>query len=364
MIWLGDTALASGGVDGSVALWRAPSGGGSGGEPGAGGGAPKLLRREGGAHSLGVVSLSAGPAGVLLSTGLRCDTVLWAATVPFEGAGGASLARLRTWPLEPGTCWRSAHSPVSSSWAAGGEGGLLSLWAGAGVGAPDEPAHALVKTDLDFIASMAWSPDGRLVAAAGLDGSAAVVDAATGVVVAHIHRAHALPLCAVAWSHDGGLLYTCSRDRSVHTYDVGGLAAGAGVHSSPALSGTSAQCSTLPPRRPRIISPRLRLTAPSACGMCASASTCTPLRCTTARSPPLPGRRRVHTLRLCRPRALLQCTLPVLLLSAEDILVACLRICAFSTRQILHKGRRQRRLQAEVGSLMNRCHTRECARVR
>lgn len=229
VIWLGDTALASGGVDGSVALWRAPSGGGSGGEPGAGGGAPKLLRREGGAHSLGVVSLSAGPAGVLLSTGLRCDTVLWAATVPFEGAGGASLARLRTWPLEPGTCWRSAHSPVSSSWAAGGEGGLLSLWAGAGVGAPDEPAHALVKTDLDFIASMAWSPDGRLVAAAGLDGSAAVVDAATGVVVAHIHRAHALPLCAVAWSHDGGLLYTCSRDRSVHAYDVGGLAAGAGA---------------------------------------------------------------------------------------------------------------------------------------
>ena len=49
VLWLGDGAVASGGLDGSVALWRAPAPSAGAEASAASGGAPRLLRREAGA---------------------------------------------------------------------------------------------------------------------------------------------------------------------------------------------------------------------------------------------------------------------------------------------------------------------------
>jgi cytochrome c len=207
VVWLGDGALASGGFDGSVALWRVPGAGLAassssaavgGGDAADGGVAPRLLRREAGAHSLGVSALSAGPGGALLSTGLCADSALWAATLPSGdggGGGGASLARLRAWPAAAGGSFLSALSPAGSSWATAAEDAALAVLPAAD--AAGAPAAVLAQTGVDFIVALAWSPDGARVAVAAADGSAAVVDAATGAVVARVPRAHALPLCTV-----------------------------------------------------------------------------------------------------------------------------------------------------------------------
>ena len=64
-----------------------------------------------------------------------------------------------------------------------------------------------------------FSPDGRLIAAAGTDGVAKLLDARTGATV-HVLRGHEESVTAVAFSDDGRLLATASTDHDARIWDV------------------------------------------------------------------------------------------------------------------------------------------------
>lgn len=80
---------------------------------------------------------------------------------------------------------------------------------------------ALWKATLpDCAAALAWSPDGRQLAAATLAGPVVVFDAAGGRAVVE-HAGHAGGALTVAWSPDGARLATGGQDGRVVLHDAG-----------------------------------------------------------------------------------------------------------------------------------------------
>lgn len=83
-----------------------------------------------------------------------------------------------------------------------------------------------VATGADFISAVAYSPDGKLVGAVAMDGSAIVIDLEMSTVRAKI-AAHLLPCRSVAFSHDGLCLYTGGDDRRINVFDISSGTSGA-----------------------------------------------------------------------------------------------------------------------------------------
>jgi WD40 repeat protein len=71
----------------------------------------------------------------------------------------------------------------------------------------------------DFISAIAWSPDGKQLAAASVSGQLGIYDTALGQAVRVVEQAHADGGDAVAWRPDGQALATAGRDGTWRLWD-------------------------------------------------------------------------------------------------------------------------------------------------
>ena len=207
----GSDTLVTGSVDESVKLWR---------EGAAGGGALEQAHQFGGV-ALGAVSVAADATGTYGAvTALDSSVSVWRfADYAPVGAGVAAA---------PSEAWGAAFLP-----AAGGGGRALLALAGGSSGAVRlvdvESGEDVWKAAVPvgegrprkerFVLAVATSPDGRRVAAGAMDGTVALLDAATGAVVAKL-EGHFKPVRALAFTPDSRHLLTGCDDGAAHLYDA------------------------------------------------------------------------------------------------------------------------------------------------
>lgn len=72
----------------------------------------------------------------------------------------------------------------------------------------------------DFVSAVAWSPDGRQLAAASVSGQLGIYDNAGGKIIHLIEQAHADGGDAVAWRPDGKAVATAGRDGTWRLWDT------------------------------------------------------------------------------------------------------------------------------------------------
>ena len=71
----------------------------------------------------------------------------------------------------------------------------------------------------DHVNSMAWSPDGSLLAAASISGPITLFDAASGALK-HPLRGHGFGTASIAWQPGGKLLASCGQDGKARLWDT------------------------------------------------------------------------------------------------------------------------------------------------
>lgn len=170
--------LASASFDGSARLWDLASGAGR-----------VVATHEGGARGVAFAA-----DGRLASVGQ--DGILRLDGVPATGGG-----------LPLNGVVRAGRRLV----AAGSDGGLQ-------LAGPNGEAGNLRIADRPLTA-LAASPDGRLVAVAGLQGTLAIVELASGTVLRRL-EGPAFPLWSLAFSADGSEILTAGNDRLVRRWSV------------------------------------------------------------------------------------------------------------------------------------------------
>ena len=114
----------------------------------------------------------------------------------------------------PSTAWPSA--PTASCWPRGSADRAVKVWDVA----TGKRLYTLGEST-DWVYAVAWSPDGKHLAAAGVDRSIRVweVDRKGGKIV-HSVFAHEGPVTRLVYSADGKTLYSLSEDRSAKAWDT------------------------------------------------------------------------------------------------------------------------------------------------
>jgi cytochrome c len=219
---------ASGGEDGRIAVWAA-------GED-----TPALIL-EG--HTAPVVGLAVSPDGETIAS------ASWDATVRLWPSGGGAArvltghsanvnavaftadgtlvsagydSKLIVWPAAEGAAARTVTLPTPLNTLAALPGGRIAVGGADGrLRVLDIEGQVLVEAAVveTPVIGLAASPDGKLLAAAGLRGAIAVLDAVTLRPV-HLLVGPGLPVWSLAFTTDGRFLLTGGADRLVRRWDV------------------------------------------------------------------------------------------------------------------------------------------------
>jgi WD40 repeat protein len=188
--------LASGGADKTVRLWDL---------------ATSQLQLTLADHSSDVKAVAFSPDGQLLASGTRDAVRLW------DPATGQQLRILR---FDRST-WTVAFSPDGQLLASAGDGGTVRLWDSA-AGQQQRTLTARTgkgdggRDDLVSIRSVAFSPDGRLLAGA-VDDLVCLWDLATGDQLHILNSGRIRYVSSVAFSPDGQML--ASADETLRLWD-------------------------------------------------------------------------------------------------------------------------------------------------
>ncbi|MCE3216617.1 WD repeat-containing protein vip3 [Datura stramonium] len=176
-------------------------------------------------HCLGVVSVATHPTRRIAASA-SLDSFIRV----FEVDTNKTIATLEAPPSE---VWQLQFSPNGNNLAAAGGGSSsVKLW--------DTTQWQLVVTlsiprqgasqpsdkgsNKKFVLSVAWSPDGRLLACGSVDGTISVFDVARAKFL-HFLDGHNMPVRSLVFSpslHDSRILFSASDDGHVHVYDAEG----------------------------------------------------------------------------------------------------------------------------------------------
>lgn len=172
------------------------------------------------AHRAAITSLATPRNKSLLATSsLDGHVKVWGA------ADGAELKDVHVGPLESWALAFEASAPddtpidqlrVATTCQSGAA--ALSLWSLADAAKVATYGSAASAAQAATVA-IAYSPDGRLVASAAMDGSVSLFDANAGTK-RHTFAAHAMPVRALAFSADNSTLITASDDAQIRVHDV------------------------------------------------------------------------------------------------------------------------------------------------
>lgn len=219
----GPDLLVTGSVDETVKTWRAS------------GDACEETHTYTG-HALGVVSVAVDAQGLTASSALDSVIRVWDLTT------NETRAVMEAPPAE---VWAVAFDPhpdgARTLAAAGGAGACVNLFS---LETKDKTAvlslppagHDKERAD-KFVLSVAYSPDGKRLAAGAMDGTVAVFDVESARML-HVLEGHKMPVRSLAFSPDSKTLLTGCDDSNVHMYDAehAALAAAFTGHASWVLS--------------------------------------------------------------------------------------------------------------------------------
>ena len=200
------TLLAGGGDDRTIRLWNTATGRPVSGPPTV--------------HTGEVRSVAFGPGGALLASGSTDRTVqLW--NISAGRPSDYALPPVLLCSLIGHTDWvRSvAFSPDGTLLASGSDDRTIRLWSPA----TGEPVGGLLTGHAAKVFTLAFSPDGSLLASGSTDRTVRLWEARTGNPIGSPLQGHTAEVRSVAFSPDGSLLASAGKDKTIRLWDVASL---------------------------------------------------------------------------------------------------------------------------------------------
>jgi predicted Ser/Thr protein kinase len=199
--------------------------------------APTTVRRATAAEPAPVVRSEPTPTPMPMPTPIPQETQPGHVTMELRARGASAFRELATFGEPPAT-QTTALSPVQDHLVVAGSDGGIRIWdLGSRTRVSTLRTEMHQRTGHDALAlSLAFSPDGTLLASGHVDGSVHLWDVTRGVEASERLRHDAL-VGALAFSPDGATLATGSVDSSLRLWDVGAALAGEArreLHRQPA----------------------------------------------------------------------------------------------------------------------------------